>query len=103
MERKARAVKLTALCTMIGLVGCGQSAPPMSRATFADAARRCALDLTTYTYRDGLVLDEPLIDFTKEPEPAKAHACFNAALEKVDREMTKRGVDHISYVWEWRA
>ena len=103
MEWEARAVKLIALCSMIGLSGCGQSAPPMSRATFAEAARKCALRLTTYTYRDGLLLDEPLVDFTKEPEPAKAHACLNAALEMVDREMTARGVEHISYIWEWRA
>jgi hypothetical protein len=75
----------------------------MSRATFAEAARKCTLHLTTYTYRDGLLLDEPLIDFTREPEPAKAHACFNAALEEVDREMTARGVKNISYIWEWRA
>ena len=103
MERKAKAVKLIALFGMIGLFGCDQSAPPMSKATFTEAARRCGLKATTYLYRDGVVLDEPLIDFTKELAPAKAHACFNSALEKRDREMIERGVKHISYIWEWRA
>jgi len=103
MEWKARAINLVALCSMIPLYGCSQSAPPMSRTTFAEAARRCALRVTTYTYRDGLLIDEPLIDFTEEREPAKAHACFNAALERVDQEIMARGVKHVSYIWEWRA
>lgn len=103
MEWKIRAVKLIALYSMIGLSGCGQSAPPISKALFGEAAKRCALRLTTYTYRDGLLLDEPLIDFSKEPDPLKARACFDAALEKIDREMTERGFDHISYIWEWRT
>ncbi|MBW6532680.1 hypothetical protein KZ820_18210 [Sphingomonas sp. RRHST34] len=96
-------MKLIALCTMIGLSGCGQSLPPMSRALFGEAVKRCALRLTTYTYREGLLIDEPLVNFTKEPDPAKAHACFNAALDKITREMTERGVDHIGYIWESRA
>ena len=86
----------------ICLAGC-QSAPPMPKATFQNAAGKCGLRATTYLYRDGILLDEPLIDFTKEPEPTKAQACFNAALQKVDREMTERGATHISYIWESRA
>lgn len=103
MKCKFRAVKLIALCSMIGLSGCGQSIPPMSRATFGEAAKRCALRLATYAYREGLLLDKPVVDFTKEPDPLKAHACSNAALQKMDREITKRGVGHIGYIWEWRA
>lgn len=75
----------------------------MSQTTFSDAARRCGLRATTYLYRNGILLDEPLIDFTKEPEPQEALRCFNAALEKIDRSMTERVVEHISYIWEWRA
>ena len=75
----------------------------MPKATFLAAARKCALLATTYLYRHGFLLDEPLIDFTKEPDPVKAQACFNAALEEVDREATDRGATNISYIWEWRA
>lgn len=75
----------------------------MSEATFSDAARRCHLQATTYTYRDDVVLDEPLVDFTGEAEPAKALTCFNSALEKIDREATERGATHISRIWESRA
>ena len=75
----------------------------MSKATFTSAAKKCDLRNTTYLYRDGILLDEPLIDFTKESSPAKAHECFNSALEDVDREATERGATHVSYIWEWRA
>lgn len=75
----------------------------MSHATFAEAAKRCDLSATTYTYRDGIFLDEPLVDFTKEPAPAKAETCFNLALEKIDGEATERGATHISYIWEFRS
>jgi hypothetical protein len=75
----------------------------MSKARFAEAARRCELKATTYTYRDGYFLDEPLVDFTREPDPAKAVRCFDDALSEIDRTMTERGVDHIGYIWEIRA
>jgi hypothetical protein len=75
----------------------------MSKATFMAAARKCDLGATTYLYRDGILIDEPLIDFTKEADPAKAHQCFNSALKEVDREAAERGASHISYIWEWRA
>lgn len=91
-----------AVSTAIGLFGC-QSAPPLSRETFSEAANRCELTATTYTFRDGIFLDEPLIDFTREQPPSNAHECFNEALEQIDREKTKKGVEHISYIWEWRA
>ena len=75
----------------------------MSKAAFMSAAEKCGLRDTTYLYRDGILIDEPLIDFTKETDPAKAHECFNSALQDVDREATERGGKHISYIWEWRA
>src|SRR3954470_11386839 len=87
----------------LSLSGCHQSAPPMSKDRFAQAARRCYLKLTTYTFRDGVFLDEPLVDFSKESDPRKAVSCFNAALDEIDRSMTERGVDHISYIWEVRT
>jgi hypothetical protein len=73
----------------------------MSKARFAEAAERCELKQTTYTYRDGWFLDEPLIDFTREPDPDKAVNCFNDALGQIDRAMNERGVDHISYFWRF--
>jgi hypothetical protein len=75
----------------------------MSKSMFLAAARKCSLRATTYLYRHGLLIDEPLIDFSKEPNPAKAHACFDAALDQLDRDATERGATHISYIWEWRA
>jgi len=75
----------------------------MSEATFAQAKQRCGLKATTYTYRDGIFLDEPLIDFSREDNPEAAHVCFNKALEAVDRAATERGATHISYIWEWRT
>ena len=75
----------------------------MSKARFAEAAGRCQLRATAYTYRDGFFLDEPLVDFSKEPDPGKAVSCFNHALDQIDRAMTERGVDHISYIWEVRT
>jgi muramidase (phage lysozyme) len=75
----------------------------MSEARFADAAGRCELKATTYTYRDGYFLDEPLVDFSRELDPSKALRCFNDALGQIDRGMTERGVAHISYIWEFRA
>ena len=74
----------------------------MPRASFDDAARRCHLTATTYTYRHGFVLDEPLIDFTREAEPEKAMRCFDFALGKIDREASERGVTNTSYIWEYR-
>jgi len=75
----------------------------MSQEIFSSAAKLCELRATTYTFRDGFFLDEPLIDFSHEPSPAEAHDCFNKALEEVDRAATERGVDHISYIWEWQT
>jgi hypothetical protein len=75
----------------------------MSKGRFAQAARICRLKATTYTYRDGFFLDEPLVDFSKEPEPNKALGCFNRALDQIDRAMMVRGVDHVSYLWENRT
>ena len=75
----------------------------MPEETFSQAAGLCGLRATTYTFRHGILLDEPLVDFTQEPDPAKAHICFDGALDKIDRAKTERGVDHISYIWEWRA
>jgi hypothetical protein len=93
---------LFGLLAMMCASGC-QSAPPMSHATFTDAAKRCELLATTYTYRDGIFLDEPLVDFTKEPASAKALTCFNLALEKIDREATERGATYIRRIWEFRS
>lgn len=75
----------------------------MSEARFREAARRCQLKATTYLYRDGILLDEPLIDFSREPDPDRALSCFDKALEQIDRAMTERGADHISYIWEWQT
>ena len=75
----------------------------MSEERFAQAARTCHLELTTYTYRDGFFLDEPLVDFSREADPNKAKSCLNEALERIDRAMTARGVDHIGYIWEYRT
>ena len=72
----------------------------MSKKRFAEGARRCDLKATTYTYRDGPFLDEPLVDFSKEPDPAKAVSCFNDALDQIDRAVMGRGVKHVSYIWE---
>mgnify|MGYP000557149898 CR=1 FL=1 len=99
--RASKAAFVILLC--ISVVSCGQSAPPMSRETFETAARHCGLNATTYTYRDGWLLDEPLIDFSGEPKPDEAHQCFNRGLETADREMTERGVTSISYIWEWKT
>ena len=93
---------LLGLLIMMCASGC-ESAPPMSHATFAEAARSCDLSATTYTDRDGIFSDEPLVDFTKEPAPANALTCFNLALEKIDREATERGAKHISRKWESRS
>jgi len=60
------------------------------------------LKATTYTYRDGLFVDEPLVDFTQERNPRKAHDCFNDALDKLDRAATAQGIKHISRMWEYR-
>ena len=70
----------------------------MPRETFLAAAERCSLRSTTYISRHGILLDEPLIDFTKEPDGKSAHLCFDKALEQVDLE--KRG--NTGYIWEWR-
>lgn len=75
----------------------------MSEATFAEARQQCGLTATTYIYRDGFFLDEPLVDFSRERDPDGAHNCFNKALEAADREATERGATHISYIWEWRT
>jgi hypothetical protein len=75
----------------------------MTKADFADAASRCSLRATTYLYRDGILVDEPLIDFTKESRPAEAMKCFEAAMEQIDRGATERGVVHISRIWEYRT
>jgi hypothetical protein len=72
----------------------------MPRERFLQAAERCSLRATTYTYRDGIFIDEPVIDFTKEPNPSRAHRCFNQALDQIDRESPE---PRISYIWEWRA
>ena len=97
-----QAARLIAVSATMLLVGC-QSAPPMSQERFAAAARKCQLKATTYLYRDGIFLDEPLVDFSREPDPDRAKSCFNDALDQIDRAMTERGVDHISYIWEWRT
>ena len=102
MGRMNRSGRLIGLAGTILLTGC-QSAPPMSKERFAEAARRCRLKATTYTYRDGFLLDEPLVDFSREPNPGRAMSCFRDALEQIDRAMMERGVDHISYIWEWRS
>ena len=75
----------------------------MSKGQFAEAARRCDLKATTYTYRDGFFLDEPLVDFSKEADPGKAVSCFNDALDQIDRAVMGRGIDHVSYIWEVRT
>ena len=75
----------------------------MSKQQFAAAAKRCDLRATTYTYRDGILLDEPLVDFSKEPDPDKAVRCFNDVLDQSDRALMEHGVEHISYIWETRT
>jgi hypothetical protein len=102
MVRNERLAQMLILLTLVSVSGC-QSAPPMPKETFSQAAKLCDLRATTYTFRDGIFLDEPLIDFTKEADPLNARNCFNGALETVDRAKTDRGVDHISYIWEWRG
>ena len=83
--------------------GCGQSAPPMPQATFSEAAELCALKKTTYTPRRGLLIDEPLIDFSREAEPEEARQCFDRALTTVDGRTMERNPDStgISYIWAW--
>ena len=102
MARTSLFARLLALGAATGLVGC-QSAPPMSKARFVEAAGSCALKATTYTYRDGYFVDEPLVDFSRELNPAKAVRCFDDALGQIDRRMTVRGAEHIGYIWEVRA
>ena len=86
----------------ICLTGC-QSAPPLTREHFADASERCGLEATTYTYRDGFLTDEPLVDFTNEQNSTESYECFADALDKIDREMTESGVTHFSRIWEYRT
>lgn len=75
----------------------------MSKERFAEAARRCRLNATTYIYRDGLFFDEPLIDFSRERNSRSAKACFTNALHQIDRAVTERGAEHVSYIWQWRT
>jgi hypothetical protein len=75
----------------------------MPRKTFAAAAERCSLQSTTYTSRRGFFLDEPLIDFTHEPDSKKARSCFDKALEQIDLEELGRGTKGTGYIWEWRG
>ncbi len=49
------------------------------------------------------MLDEPLIDFSRETEPELAHQCFDRALETVDRRGIARNPNvGTGYIWEWR-
>jgi hypothetical protein len=102
MNMRRTTWRLSAIA-LISLGGCHQSAPPMSKARFGEAARRCKLKATTYTYRDGFFLDEPLVDFSNEPDPQKAVSCFNDAMNEIDRAMAARGVYHIGYIWDVRT
>jgi len=102
MNTRRTTCQLSAIA-FLSLAGCHQSAPPMSQERFTQAALRCHLKLTTYTYRDGVFLDEPLVDFSKEQDPGKAVSCFEDALGQIDRAMAERGIDHISYIWEVRT
>ena len=74
----------------------------MPEATFIAAKNKCVLRATTYRYRHGIIIDEPLIDFSKERDPTKASDCFDGALEQVGREATERSATHTSYIWESR-
>jgi hypothetical protein len=102
MMRRLNGPPVLGVLLAMSASGC-QSAPPLAEATFSEAAKRCHLQATTYTYRNGFLLDEPLVDFSKEAEPPKALKCFNLALEKIDREATARGATHISRIWKYRA
>ncbi len=73
----------------------------MPETIFRKAVNICGLKQTTYLRRDGLFLDEPLINFSKETQLSNAHHCFNAALNKVDEALTAAGAKHVSYIWEW--
>jgi hypothetical protein len=106
LEPIFRRLKINSLLlanAMLCLSGCHQSAPPMPRETFLAAAGRCSLHSTTYTSRHGILLDEPLIDFTKEPDGKRAQLCFNKALEQIDLEKLSHGVTGTGYIWEWRG
>lgn len=97
--------RLVLLIAGTGLISssCRQSAPAMPLQTFLEATRFCALHRTTYTSRHGWMLDEPLIDFSREVDPEKADQCFDRALTAVDTEVMKRD-PHAStaYIWEWK-
>ena len=90
------------LALVLMICGCEQSAPPMPKAFFDATVARCNLKSTIYTARDGIFIDEPLIDFSREKDPAQAHRCVNQALRKLDSEHLERtGAEHLSYIWEW--
>jgi len=85
------------------LLAACQSGSPMSRLYFEAAQKLCGFEATTYTPRDGFLLDEPLVDFSQGKDSRQAHDCFNRALEKLDRAATERGAIHISYIWEYKS
>jgi hypothetical protein len=83
--------------------GCHQSTPAMPKWIFDAAVDRCHLEHTSYTSRKGWFLDEPLIDFSAEPDRAAAQVCFDKARDEIDSAyMAKTGATQVSYIWEAR-
>jgi len=75
----------------------------MPKSLFDAAIARCHLQRTTYTSRNGWFLDEPLVDFSAEPNRDLAQQCFDKAREELDAAyMAKTGAAHVGYIWEVR-
>jgi hypothetical protein len=94
-------IRTSIAAAALALTACGQSLPPLPESLFNQIAIQCDFRATSYQMTRSLLIEKPMIDFSREAHPKEAHKCFDAALQRHDREITDSSNPPASFGYVW--